>query len=58
MIDVLDMWKDPALRPDDPRPIAREAMGFVDLAGEVVGLKTSVRSPNSQHRPGQQLEKS
>jgi len=39
MIDVLDMWKDPAHRPADPRTIARAAMGFVDLAGKVVGVK-------------------
>lgn len=39
MIDVLDMWKSPARRPTDPRPIARAAMGFVDLAGKVVGVK-------------------
>jgi hypothetical protein len=39
MIDVLDMWKNPARRPTDPRPVARAAMGFVDLAGKVVGVK-------------------
>ncbi len=39
MMDILDMWKDPALRPVDPRPVARAAMGFVDLAGKVVGVK-------------------
>jgi hypothetical protein len=39
MIDILDMWKDPARRTADPRPVARAAMGFVDLAGKVVGVK-------------------
>jgi len=39
MIDIFDMWKNPARRPSDPRPIARAAMGFVDLAGKVVGVK-------------------
>ena len=39
MIDVLDMWKNPARRLTDPRPVARAAMGFVDLAGKVVGVK-------------------
>jgi hypothetical protein len=39
MIDVLDIWKTPARRPADPRPVARAAMGFVDLAGKVVGVK-------------------
>lgn len=39
MIDVLDMWKNPERRPSDPRPVARAAMGFVDLAGKVVGIK-------------------
>jgi hypothetical protein len=39
MLEVLEMWKNPALRPTDPRPIARAAMGFVDLAGKVVGIK-------------------
>ncbi len=33
MIDVLDMWKNPTRRTADPRPVARAAMGFVDLAG-------------------------
>jgi hypothetical protein len=39
MLDVLDLWKNPDRRPSDPRPIARAAMGFVDLAGKVVGCK-------------------
>lgn len=39
MIDVLDMWKNPNRRPTDPRPIVRAALGFVDLAGKVVGVK-------------------
>lgn len=39
MIDVLDIWKTQARRPADPRPVARAAMGFVDLAGKVVGVK-------------------
>jgi hypothetical protein len=39
MIDVLDMWKDASRRPADPRPVVRAAMGFVDLAGKVVGVK-------------------
>jgi hypothetical protein len=39
MIDVLDMWQHPARRPTDPRPVVRAAMGFVDLAGKVVGVK-------------------
>jgi hypothetical protein len=39
MMDILDIWKNPARRPTDPRPVARAAMGFVDLAGKVVGVK-------------------
>lgn len=39
MIDVLEMWKNPSHRPADPRPVARAAMGFVDLAGKVVGVR-------------------
>jgi hypothetical protein len=39
MMDILDMWKNPARRPTDPRPLVRAAMGFVDLAGKVVGAK-------------------
>lgn len=39
MIQVLEMWKDPARRPTDPRQLVRAAMGFVDLAGKVVGVK-------------------
>lgn len=39
MIDVLDMWKNPHRRPADPRPVMRAAMGFVDLAGKVVGAR-------------------
>jgi hypothetical protein len=39
MIDIFDLWKNPARRPTDPRPIARAAMGFVDLAGKVMGVK-------------------
>jgi hypothetical protein len=38
IIDVLDR-KTPARRPADPHPVARAAMGFVDLAGKVVGVK-------------------
>lgn len=37
--DVLEMWKNPCRRPVDLRPVARAAMGFVDLAGKVVGVK-------------------
>lgn len=39
MFDVFEMWKNPARRPADPRPIAKAAMGFVDLAGKVMGVK-------------------
>ena len=39
MIAVLEMWKNLDCRPADPRPIARAAMGFVDLAGKVIGVK-------------------
>ena len=39
MLDVLEMWKNPVSRPGDARPVARAAMGFVDLAGKVVGVK-------------------
>jgi hypothetical protein len=39
MIDVIDMWKNPARRPTDPRAVAQAAIGFVDLAGKVVGVK-------------------
>jgi hypothetical protein len=39
MLDVLDMWRNPDRQPSDPRPVARAAMGFVDLAGKVVGVK-------------------
>lgn len=39
MADVLEMWRNPVVRPSDPRPVARAAMGFVDLAGKVVGVK-------------------
>ena len=39
MSDIVEMWKNPACRPNDPRQIARTAMGFVDLAGKVVGIK-------------------
>lgn len=39
MIDVLDCWKNPDRRLTEPRTIARAAMGFVDLAGKVVGVK-------------------
>lgn len=36
MTDVLEMWKNPELRPRDPRQVVRAATGFVDLAGKVV----------------------
>lgn len=36
MTNVIEMWRNPALRPLDPRPVLRAAMGFVDLAGKVV----------------------
>ncbi len=39
MMDILEICKNPARRPTDPRPVARAAMGFVDLAGKVVGVK-------------------
>lgn len=39
MLDVLDMWRNPDRQPSDPRPVARAAMGFVDLAGKVVSVK-------------------
>lgn len=39
MADVLEMWKNPAIRPADPRSVGRAAMGFIDVAGKVVGVK-------------------
>ena len=38
MMNVIQMWRDPHLLPADPRPVLRAAMGFVDLAGKVVGV--------------------
>jgi hypothetical protein len=39
LIGVIDMWKNPARRPTDPRAVAQAAIDFVDLAGKVVGVK-------------------
>ncbi|CAN5254932.1 hypothetical protein BH10PSE4_BH10PSE4_35110 [soil metagenome] len=39
MGDLLEMWRTPALRPDDPRDVVRAALGFVDLAGKVVAVR-------------------
>ena len=39
MSSLLDMWRNPAGLPADPRRVVRNAMGFVDLAGKVVAVE-------------------
>jgi hypothetical protein len=45
MTEVLEIWRGRAVRPADPRPVLRAALGFVDLAGKVLAVRNSADVP-------------
>ncbi|TQN55375.1 hypothetical protein FLX27_29890 [Agrobacterium tumefaciens] len=39
--EIIDIWKGRTPYPEDPRPVVRAALGFVDLAGKVMSTENS-----------------